>query len=155
MLEKDTVDEIIFKTENPRNRIMLELMARGGMRVGEVLKLKAMDIHDRKLILQEPKSGKEVEVVFVPQKVSERLKDYVRVNGIEPEERIFPLSYSAGRVIVGKAGKLLNIISRRMTCADMQRPTRVGAARLSGGHINGDLSARASGDHRILFVKSE
>ncbi len=29
ILEKEVVDEIIFKTENPRNRLMLELMARG------------------------------------------------------------------------------------------------------------------------------
>jgi len=109
MLEKDIVDEIIFRMKNPRNRIMLELMARGGMRVGEVLKLRAMDVHDRKLVLKEPKSGKEAEVVFVPQKVSERLKNYMRDKGIEPEERVFPLSYSAARVIVGKAGNLVNI----------------------------------------------
>ena len=32
ILEKDVVDEIIFRTRNPRNRLMLELMARGGMR---------------------------------------------------------------------------------------------------------------------------
>ena len=38
-LEKEVVDEIIFRTTNPRNRLMLELMARGGMRVSEVLKL--------------------------------------------------------------------------------------------------------------------
>ncbi|MFH2219157.1 MAG: hypothetical protein ABII68_05805 [Pseudomonadota bacterium] len=37
ILEKDVVDEIIFKTDNPSNRLMLELMARGGMRIGEVL----------------------------------------------------------------------------------------------------------------------
>jgi len=29
ILEKDVVDEIIFRTPNPRNRLMLELMARG------------------------------------------------------------------------------------------------------------------------------
>ncbi len=39
ILEKDAVDEIIFRTSNRRNRLMLELMARSGMRVGEVLKL--------------------------------------------------------------------------------------------------------------------
>jgi len=27
------VDEIIFRTTKPRNRLMLELMARGGMRI--------------------------------------------------------------------------------------------------------------------------
>ena len=39
ILEKEVVDEIIFRTIKPRNRLILELMARGGMRIGEVLKL--------------------------------------------------------------------------------------------------------------------
>ncbi len=51
IVEKDLVDEIIFRTMKPRNRIMLELMARGGMRVGEVLKIRPMDIQDRKITL--------------------------------------------------------------------------------------------------------
>ncbi len=33
------VDEIIFRTTKIRNRLILELMSRGGMRIGEVLKL--------------------------------------------------------------------------------------------------------------------
>ena len=45
---------------------MLELMARGGMRIGEVLKLTLNDIQDRKLILREPKGGKEHQIVFHP-----------------------------------------------------------------------------------------
>jgi len=49
ILEKETVDEIIFRTTNIRNRLILELMARGGMRIGEVLKLRLCDIQDRKL----------------------------------------------------------------------------------------------------------
>jgi integrase/recombinase XerD len=66
----------------PRNRIMLELlMARGGMRVGEVLKIRPIDIQDRKLTLAGPKSGKESEVVFIPQKVADRLKEYVKESG--------------------------------------------------------------------------
>jgi len=48
---------MVFRTENLRNRLMLELMARGGMRVGEVLKLTPRDIEERKLILTDPKSG--------------------------------------------------------------------------------------------------
>jgi site-specific recombinase XerD len=38
-IEGVTTDEIIFTTVKPRNRLMLEMMARKGMRVGEVLKL--------------------------------------------------------------------------------------------------------------------
>jgi integrase/recombinase XerD len=59
-----------------RNRLMLELMARGGMHVGEVLKLRLKDLQDQKLILKEPKSGKEQEIVSIPQKVADRLRDY-------------------------------------------------------------------------------
>jgi integrase len=48
IIEKETVDEIIFRTMNVRNRLMLELMARGGMRIGEVLNLRLHDLQDRK-----------------------------------------------------------------------------------------------------------
>jgi integrase/recombinase XerD len=109
IFEKELIYEIIFKTTNPRNRIMLELMARGGMRIGEVLKIRPIDIQDRKITLPEPKSGKESEVVFIPQKVADRLKDYIKEKGIEPDQRIFPITYNAARMMVIKAGKSVGI----------------------------------------------
>jgi integrase/recombinase XerD len=109
IIEKDTVDEIIFRTNNVRNRLMLELMARGGMRVGEVLKLTPADILDRKLILNDTKSGNEQELIFIPQKVADRLKEYVRIQKIEPTQMIFPICYGAARAMVKKAGKLVGI----------------------------------------------
>jgi len=90
ILERDAVDEFIFKTENTRNRLMLELMARGGMRIGEALNLKPQDFQDRKLHLPNPKSGRSSEVVFIPQKVADRLRDYVYAENIQDDERIFP-----------------------------------------------------------------
>ena len=45
---KDTIDEVIFRTLNSRNRLILELMARGGMRISEVLGLKPTDIDGQK-----------------------------------------------------------------------------------------------------------
>ena len=109
ILEKEVVDEMIFRTEGPRNRLILELMARGGMRVSEVLNISPRDIEDRKLIIRDPKSGREAEVVFIPQKVADRLKDYIRDKGIEPDQRIFPITYPAARAVVEKAGKLVGI----------------------------------------------
>ncbi|MEA3547289.1 MAG: hypothetical protein U9R66_06460 [Thermodesulfobacteriota bacterium] len=70
------VDEIIFRTMNTRNRIMLELMARGGMRIGEVLKLRPYDIQERSLTIHNPKSGRVGETVYVPRKILVRLNDY-------------------------------------------------------------------------------
>ena len=112
ILEKETVDEIIFRTTNIRNRLILELMARGGMRIGEVLKLRLCDIQDRKLIIKDPKSGKEQEVVFIPQKVADRLREYANQNCKNPSDRIFPISYEAARIMVMKAGNMVDIYLR-------------------------------------------
>lgn len=105
---------------------MLELMARGCMRVGEVLKLTPMDIEDRKATVRAPKSGSEVEVVFLPQKVADRLKKYIHDNGIKPGDRIFPIIYAdAGslslRVVNWSAFKL-----GLMICAGTPPPMPVG-----------------------------
>ena len=109
IVDKETVDEIIFRTMNTRNRLMLELMARGGMRIGEVLKLKPYDIQERSLTIQNPKSGRVGEIVYVPRKILVRLNDYVKDNVIEDHDRIFPISYVAAWSMVKKAGKLVDI----------------------------------------------
>ncbi len=67
-VDKETIDEIISRTTNARNRLMLELMARGGMRVGEVLNLTPADIQERSLTIQNPKSGRTEETVYVPRR---------------------------------------------------------------------------------------
>lgn len=75
IFDKDTIDEVIFRTLDTRNRLILELMARGGMRISEVLGLKPTDIDGQKLLLHIPKSGREQEIVFIPKKLSSRLLD--------------------------------------------------------------------------------
>jgi integrase len=109
ILEKDAVDEIIFRTDNPRDRLMLELMARGGMRIGEVLKLRGIDVDDCKLFLLSPKSGRQNEVVFIPKKVAARLREYIRLMNTAPEERIFPMGYTGARQIVKRAGRKIGL----------------------------------------------
>jgi integrase len=99
----------IFRTTKPRNRLMLELMARGGMRVGEVLNLRVADADDQKLTIRNPKSGKSSETVFILKKLADRLKDYFKARGIEGDQRIFPISYTAARVMVRKAGALVGV----------------------------------------------
>lgn len=109
ILDRDIVDEIIFKTDNFRNRLLLELMARGGMRVGEVLKLKAKNVHGRKLVLSEPKSGNQTEIVFIPKKVADRLREYIVSVKIGDDHNVFPIGYTRAREIVQRAGKLINV----------------------------------------------
>jgi len=111
-LEKDTVDEIIFRTTNPRNRIMLELMSRAGMRISEVLKLTPNDVDGRKLTLNGPKSGKDKEVVYFPQKPSTRLDEYIQDKDFALGDRIFPITYATARVMVNKAGNMVDVCLR-------------------------------------------
>jgi integrase/recombinase XerD len=108
-IDKESVDEIIFRTPKIRNRLMLELMARGGMRIGEVLKLTPADVNGRRLTLREPKSGREQEFIFIPQRLADRLRDYIREKNIKPDQSIFPICYEAAREMVAKAGRVLGI----------------------------------------------
>ena len=88
---------------------MLELMARSGMRIGEVLKLRAADVDERRLTVVNPKSGRQNEMVFIPQKLSVRLQEYIRQKGLELNQRIFPICYTAAREMLRKAGKLADV----------------------------------------------
>lgn len=102
ILDKEIVDELIYSARSPRDRLILELQARCGLRIGEVLKLKAADVADRKLTIQEPKSGKESEIAFMPEQIAKRLAEYITANGIAPEERLFPICYSTVRSLIKK-----------------------------------------------------
>ena len=109
IVDRETVDEIVFRTTNARNRLMLELMARGGMRVGEVLNLTPADIQERSLAIQNPKSGRTGEKVYVPRKILVRLTAYTKAKDIVSNARIFPISYVAAWSMVKKAGRMVNI----------------------------------------------
>ncbi|MFT5701152.1 MAG: integrase/recombinase XerD [Desulforhopalus sp.] len=81
ILDKDKIDEIILRTTNARNRLMLELMARAGMRISEDLNLTPGDIDERKLILK-----KNPKVVFVVRLFISQVKfnvDYMIIFGIK------------------------------------------------------------------------
>jgi integrase len=81
-------------------------------RVGEVLKLTPADIDDRKFIIQDPKSGKESEVVYIPRKLQDRLKSYVRDKDVELSKKIFPISYNTAWKMVKNSGKLVGVSLR-------------------------------------------
>ncbi len=67
------------------------------------------DVDDRKLLIESPKSGRQSEIVFIPKKVADRLKDYIRFRELTLEQRVFPLGYTGAREIVKKAGRLVGI----------------------------------------------
>ena len=119
-------DEVIFKSKNKRNKPILELMARGGMRISEVLNLTVSDVEDRKLIIRDAKSGKAVEQVFIPQKIADRLKQFITEKGFGPDDRLFPMTYAGARAMVVKAGNRVGI---RVRPHDLRRFSATYASR--------------------------
>lgn len=88
---------------------MLELQARCGARVGEVLKMRVRDVDERKVTIHDPKSGKEVEVVFMPEQVANRLKSYVQEKGLGDGDKLFDVCYSTARNTINRLGKRLGV----------------------------------------------
>ncbi len=109
ILSRESVDEMIYRSKKIRDRLILELQARCGMRIGEVLNLRASDITDRKLIIRQPKSGKDIEVAFMTESIAKRLAEYVRDCKHDPESRIFPICYSSALSMVRKLGEKIGI----------------------------------------------
>jgi integrase len=126
ILDKETVDEIIFNSTNIRDRLILELQARCGLRIGEVLKLKVSDISGRKLLIQEPKSGRDVEVTFMPEHIAIRLANYITNRDLSSKDRIFGVCYTTVRNLVRKLGQKLNV---RISPHDLRRHSATYASR--------------------------
>ncbi len=109
ILDRETVDEMIYNTKRQRDRLILELQARCGLRIGELLKIKGSDVSDRTITLREPKSGKETERAYMPENVSRKLAEYVKEKAINGEDRIFPICYSTARSLIKRLGTKLNV----------------------------------------------
>jgi len=107
IVPREIIDEVIYRCRRQRDRLVMELQARCGLRIGEVLQLRACDVKERKLLIKNPKSGREEESAFMPEAISLRLKDYVA--GRSGDERIFPICYSTARKVIKKLGDAVNV----------------------------------------------
>lgn len=110
LLDKEIVDEIIY-TSSGRDRLILELMGRFAMRIGEVLGVRGRDLNAEmnNITIDQPKSGRAGEVVYVSQRIMGRLMNYVHEKAIEKSEKLFPRSYSSIYRMVRKAGESVGV----------------------------------------------
>ncbi len=106
---REVIDEIIYRRRKARDRLILELQARCGMRIGEVLGLRASDVNGRRLAIRCPKSGRDEESAFMPETVAGRLNAYREAQKILPEEKLFPICYSTARSLVKRLGDKMNV----------------------------------------------
>ena len=126
ILDRETVEELIYNAENLRDRLILELQARCGLRIGEVLNLIVSDVSGRKLLIQEPKSGKDAEIAFMPEHIATRLAEYITAKQLLPNDRVFHLCYTSVRNLVTGLGKKLNV---KISPHDLRRHSATYASR--------------------------
>lgn len=126
IIPKEIIDEVIFHSRSMRDRLLLELQARCGARIGEVLNIRVKDIDGRKILVHNPKSGKDAEAIFLPEPVANRLKTYTRTEGLREEDRVFNLCYSTARTIIAKLGKKVGI---KLNPHDLRRHSATFASR--------------------------
>ncbi len=126
ILDKETVDEMIFNASSARDRLILELQARCGLRIGEVLKMRACDLSGRKILIEDPKSGRDAEIAFMPEHIAARLTEYVAGKQLSSDDRVFPLCYTTVRNLVTGLGKKLNV---KISPHDLRRHSATYASR--------------------------
>jgi integrase len=126
ILDREIVEELIYNTQTLRDRLILELQARCGLGIGETLKIKVSDVSDRRLILKEPKSGKESELAFMPEQIAKRLHDYIQQENLTSGDRLFSICYSTARTLIKGLGARLNAV---LTPHDLRRYSATYASR--------------------------
>jgi integrase/recombinase XerD len=77
IIPREIVDEVIYRCKKQRDRLIMELQARCGLRIGEVLQLRACDFRERKLLIKNPKSGRDEGSAFMPEMIAVGLNAYM------------------------------------------------------------------------------
>jgi len=126
IIPKEVIDEVIFNSKELRDRLILELQSRCGARIGEVLKIRVKDIDGRKITVHNPKSGKEAEAIFMPEPVADRLKAYIREEGLSEHERVFNLCYTTARTMINRLGEKVGV---KLNPHDLRRHSATYASR--------------------------
>ena len=126
IIPKEIIDEVIFNSKSLRDKLLLELQSRCGARIGEVLKIRVKDIDGRKILIHDPKSGKQVEAIFMPEPLANRLKTYIQMEGLRENDRVFNLCYGTARALINKLGKKVGI---KLNPHDLRRHSATFASR--------------------------
>ena len=65
-------------------------------------------------------------MVYIPQKLSNRVQEYIQERGITSDAKIFPISYPAARIMVRNAG---NVVGVHLRPHDLRRFSATYASR--------------------------
>ena len=114
-MDPDDVKQFIFGIDNPRDRAMIMVLLRTGMRIGELLNTKMNDLHlkDRKIDIYEGEKNRQGRVVYLSDDAMDALNAWLKIRDVRPAFLFFAqgrrsMAYSTARLIfeqyIAKAG---------------------------------------------------
>jgi len=114
-MDPDDVKRFISGIDNPRDRAMIMVLLRTGMRIGELLNTKMNDLHirDRKIDIYEGEKNRQGRVVYLSDDAMDALKAWLKIREVRPEFLFYAqgrksMAYSTARLIfeqyIAKAG---------------------------------------------------
>jgi integrase/recombinase XerD len=105
-MDPDDVRQFIFRIDNPRDRAMIMVLLRTGMRIGELLNTKMNDLHlrDRKIDIYEGEKNRQGRVVYLSDDAMDALKAWLKIRDVRPKFLFFAqgrksMAYSTARLI--------------------------------------------------------
>ena len=78
VLSKKEIEKLLFKTENPKHKLMLSLGYASGLRVSEVISLKTQDIDTEELVIHiKSAKGKKDRITIFPEKLKTVMQNII------------------------------------------------------------------------------
>ena len=119
VLSREEVFRMIERTENPRHRLLIELLYSSGLRVSEAVRLRAGDVlFDERVLFIRQGKGKKDRKTILSEKVIGHLAEYAQFVPGSPETLLFPslrgghLTVRAAQAIVSSAAKRAGILRK-------------------------------------------
>jgi site-specific recombinase XerD len=108
-MEPDDVKCLLAVLDDVRNRAMILLLLRSGMRIGELLNTKVIDVHltDKKIMLYEGEKNRKGRAVCISDDACQALNDWLQKRDAQKQYLIYArgrqtMSYNNARVIFKK-----------------------------------------------------
>ena len=105
-MDPDDVKLFISGIDNPRDRAMIMVLLRTGMRIGELLNTKMNDLHikDRRIDIYEGEKNRQGRVVYLSDDAMDALNAWLKIRDVRPEFLFFAqgrksMAYSTARLI--------------------------------------------------------
>ena len=108
-MDPDDIKQLLSVIDNPRDRAMITVLLRTGMRIGELLNTKMRDLHlkDRRIDIYEGEKNRIGRVVYLSDDAIAALKAWLKMRDVEHEFLFYAqgrktMAYSTARLIFEK-----------------------------------------------------